>query len=178
SPYWADGTDSGYASTRYFESQWSPAHLPAYAADTADEALACEDEIVATGVVAGREGIAVDVRPSRDGNGIELVACDSCSTIDTLVVVAALFRAAVDRVLAERDAAQGAGSVGWDGPSDAVLAAAFWRAARSGLEGDLVDVATGRPRPATEVLTGLVDDHVDHLRAGGELDLVLNLLDG
>ncbi|WP_163376973.1 carboxylate--amine ligase/circularly permuted type 2 ATP-grasp protein [Dietzia sp. Alg238-R159] len=178
SPYWADGTDSGYASTRYFESQWSPAHLPAYAADTADEALACEDEIVATGVVAGREGIAVDVRPSRDGDGIELVACDSCSTIDTLVVVAALFRAAVDRVLAERDAAQGAGSVGWDGPSDAVLAAAFWRAARSGLEGDLVDVATGRPRPATEVLTGLVDDHVDHLRAGGELDLVLNLLDG
>ncbi|MDV8000009.1 carboxylate--amine ligase/circularly permuted type 2 ATP-grasp protein [Rhodococcus sp. IEGM 1408] len=178
SPYWADGSDSGYASTRYFEAQWSPAHLPAYAADTAAEALALEDQVVATGVVAGREAISVDVRPSRDGAGIELVACDSCSTIDTLVVVAALFRAAVDRVLAARGAGHDTGSGRWDGPSDAVLAAAFWRAARSGLEGDLVDVATGRPRPATEVLTGLVDDHAEHLRSGGEMELVLDLLDG
>lgn len=190
SPYWADGTDSGYASTRYFETQWSPAHLPAYAADTADAALAAEDQIVGTGVVAGRESISVDVRPARDGAGIELVACDSCSTVDTLVVVAALFRAAVDRVLsgrdadrdnerhAERDARPDEGPGSWDGPSDAVLAAAFWRAARSGLEGDLVDVATGRPRPSAEVLNALIDDHLDQLRAGGEWELVLDLLDG
>ena len=179
SPFWADGADSGYASTRYFETQWSPAHLPAYAADTAADALALEDEIVATGVVAGRESISVDVRPARDSDGVELVACDSCSTVDTLVVVAALFRAAVDRVLAGRDEGADAPRVETtELPSESVLAAAFWRAARSGLEGDLVDVTTGRPRPATEVLAALVEDHLDQLRAGGELELVLDLLDG
>ena len=174
SPYWADGSDSGYASTRTFEARWSPAHVTAFATDTAEGVQAAEDELVATGVVAGREAIDVDIRPSGDGSGVQLRLCDSCSTVDTLVVVVALFRAVVDRILADRDG----GRARWDDPSAAVLDAAYWRAARSGLEGDLVDVASGRPRPAPEVLSALVDDLSEHLEATGEKDLVLDLLEG
>ena len=174
SPYWADGTDSGYASTRSFETRWSPAHVTAFATDTVEGMLAAEDELVGTGVVAGREAIEVDIRPSRDGAGVEFRSCDSCSTVDTLVVVAALFRATVDTLLADR--ADGARA--WEDPSPAVLDAAFWRAARSGMEGDLVDVVTGQPRPATEVLVDLVAELEPRLEATGELDLVRDLLDG
>ncbi|MFN3338124.1 MAG: glutamate-cysteine ligase family protein [Dietzia sp.] len=174
SPYWADGGDSGYASTRTFEARWSPSHVTAFATDTADGVIAAQDELLGTGVVVGRESIDVDIRPSRDGAGVELRACDSCSTVDTLVVVAALFRATVDRILTERDDPRRR----WDDPSPAVLDAAFWRAARSGMEGDLVDVSTGRPRPASELLADLVEGLTDQLRAGGEMDLVHDLLDG
>ncbi|WP_010539548.1 carboxylate--amine ligase/circularly permuted type 2 ATP-grasp protein [Dietzia alimentaria] len=174
SPYWADGTDSGYASTRTFETRWSPAHVTAFASDTVEGMLAAADELVGTGVVAGREAIGVDIRPSRDGDGVEFRACDSCSTVDTLVVVAALFRATVDALLDDR----ARGAQAWEDPSPAVLDAAFWRAARSGLEGDLVDVVTGRPRPATEVLVDLVTDLEARIEATGEADLVRDLLDG
>ncbi|MDX2357474.1 carboxylate--amine ligase/circularly permuted type 2 ATP-grasp protein [Dietzia sp. PP-33] len=174
SPYWADGTDSGYASTRTFEARWSPAHFTAFATDTADGVLAVEDALVDTGVVVDRESIDVDIRPSRDGAGVELWACDSCSTVDTLVVVAALFRATVDRILAERDHHDSR----WEDPSPVVLDAAYWRAARSGLEGDLVDAHTGRPRPASDLVNELVEELTDQLGAGGELDLVHELLDG
>ena len=61
----------------------------------------------------------------------------------TLRVVAGLFRALVDTLLAGRD-----GGGAWEDPSPTLLAAAFWRAARAGLGGDLVDVDAGRPRPA------------------------------
>lgn len=174
SPYWADGTDSGYASTRTFETRWSPAHVTAFPADTADGLLMAEDELVGTGVVAGREAIEVDLRPGAEGDGVEFRACDSCSTVDTLVVVAALFRATVDALVAGRDG----GAPAWEDPSPAVLDAAFWRAARSGLEGDLVDVVTGRPRPGTEVLVDLVADLEPRLEATGEAELVHDLLDG
>lgn len=174
SPYWADGSDSGYASTRTFEARWSPAHVTAFATDTAEGLLAAEDELVGTGVVPGREALEIDIRPSRDGAGVEFRACDSCSTVDTLVVVAALFRAVVDTLVAER----ADGESRWDDPSPAVLDAAFWRAARSGLEGDLVDAVSGTPRPATEVLVDLVADLESHIEATGEADLVRDLLDG
>ena len=188
SPYWADGTDSGYASTRTFEARWSPAHITAYAADTAAEAQVAEDELVRTGVVAGREAIDVDIRPAPDGDGVQLRLCDSCSTVDTLVVVAALFRATVDALLDGRTDAQAAPTAPiedpadpdrpWVDPSPAVLDAAFWRAARSGLEGDLVDVTTGLPRPATEVLADLVADLDERLQRSGEAEFFHELLDG
>lgn len=171
SPFRADGSDSGYASVRSFEARWSPAHVSAFRTDTADGVLESEDALVATGVVADRDLIDVDVRPSVDGTAVELRLCDSCSTVDTVVLVAALFRALVDRILADPHNA-------WIDPTPAVLAAAFWRAARSGLEGDLVDPDTGRPLPAGDVLAALVDSLSGQLDAGGERELIDDLIDG
>ncbi|MET3860489.1 carboxylate-amine ligase [Dietzia sp. 2505] len=173
SPYWADGGDSGYASTRTFEARWSPAHFTVIPTDTADGVQSAEDELLGTGVVVDRESIDIDLRPTRDGRGVELGVCDSCSTVDTLVVVAALFRATVDRILSGRDA-----DGDWVDPSPTVLDAAFWRAARSGMEGDLVDMTNGRPRPASELVNDMVEGLTDQLRASGELELVHDLLDG
>ncbi|HJC60030.1 MAG TPA: carboxylate--amine ligase/circularly permuted type 2 ATP-grasp protein [Candidatus Dietzia intestinigallinarum] len=171
SPFRADGSDSGYASVRAFETGWSPAHVSAFRTDTADGVGESEDALVATGVVADRGLIDVDLRPSEDGFGVELRLCDSCSTVDTIVLVAALFRALVERVLADPRNA-------WVDPTPAVLAAAFWRAARSGLEGDLVDPDSGRPSPAGDVIAGLVGSLAAHLDATGERDLIDDLLDG
>lgn len=168
SPFRADGEDSGYASVRAFEARCSPTHLSAVRVDTAAGVTEAEDALLATGVVADRDLVDMDVRPahrgadpahrsdSTRGAGVELRLCDSCSTVDTLVVVAALFRAMIDKALADRE-------THWEDPHPTVLAAAFWRAARSGLEGDLVDPWTGAPLPATEVLSALVESHSDHL---------------
>lgn len=169
SPFRADGSDSGYASVRAFEARWSPAHVSAFRTDTADGVLESEDALVATGVVADRGLIDVDIRPSADGTGVQLRLCDSCSTVDTIVLVAALFRALVERVLADPENA-------WVDPTPAVLAASFWRAARSGLEGDLVDPATGRPLPAGDVLATLVGSLSAHLDATGERELIDDLI--
>lgn len=182
SPYRADGEDSGYASVRAFEARWSPAHLSAVRADSAAHVTAAEDALLETGVVADRDLIDVDVRPTEDGTGVTLRACDSCSTVDTLVVVAALFRAMVADVLARRQEqkeqpGQQTQLERWSDPDPAVLAAAFWRAARSGPEGDLVDPWTGSPRPAREMLAELVEAHAAHL-AGPEHELFDDLLDG
>ena len=171
SPFRADGSDSGYASVRSFEARWSPTHVSAFRTDTAAGVLESEDALVETGVVADRGLIDVDIRPSADGSGVDLRLCDSCSTVDTIVLVAALFRALVERVLA-------AGHDSWTEPTPAVLAASFWRAARSGLEGDLVDPGTGRPLPAGDVLTALVESLSDHLDATGERELIDDLIDG
>ena len=145
--------------------------MSAFRTDTADGVGESEDALVATGVVADRGLIDVDLRPSEDGFGVELRLCDSCSTVDTIVLVAALFRALVERVLADPRNA-------WVDPTPAVLAAAFWRAARSGLEGDLVDPDSGRPSPAGDVIAGLVVSLAAHLDATGERDLIDDLLDG
>lgn len=171
SPFRADGSDSGYASVRAFESRWSPAHVSAFRTDTAEGVLESEDSLVATGAVADRGLIDVDIRPSEDGFGVELRLCDSCSTVDTIVLVAALFRALVERVLADPHDF-------WIDPTPAVLAAAFWRAARSGLEGDLVDPDSGRPSPAGDVIATLVESLAAHLDATGERDLIDDLLVG
>ena len=169
SPFRADGSDSGYASVRSFEARWSPAHVSAFRTDTAGGVLESEDALVATGVVADRGLIDVDIRPSEDGAAVELRLCDSCSTVDTIVLVAALFRALVEQVLADPHNS-------WVDPTPAVLAAAFWRAARSGLEGDLVDLATGRPLPAGDVLVALVGSLSDRLDATGERELIDDLI--
>ena len=171
SPFRADGSDSGYASVRSFEARWSPAHVSAFRTDTAAGVLESEDALVATGVVADRGLIDADIRPSEDGSHIELRLCDSCTTVDTIVLVAALFRALVERVLADPGGS-------WIDPTPAVLAAAFWRAARSGLEGDLVDPATGRPLPAGDVLGTLVESLTGYLEATGERELIDDLIGG
>ena len=76
-----------------------------------------------------------DVRPSMSAPTLELRVCDSCPSVDTIVLIAGLFRALVEREVEGFRAGKPPRTV-----SPAVGRAALWRAARSGLEGDLVDV--------------------------------------
>jgi carboxylate-amine ligase len=111
-----------------------------------------------------------DVRPANSAPTLELRICDSCPSTDTIVLIAGVFRALVCREIDARRA---------DRPMLQVPAplgrAALWRAARSGLEGDLVDLAVPAARPAAAVVTDLVGMLRPQLEAAGDWEQVHEL---
>ena len=53
-----------------------------------------------------------------------------------------------------------------------LIGLAMWRAGQAGLGGDLVDVFSGKPRPAAEIVHALVDHVRAALDATGDTELV------
>jgi carboxylate-amine ligase len=92
--------------------------------------------------------------------------------VETVVLLAGLFRALVNRELEAH--LVGEPSVRVAAP---LLRAAMWRAARSGLEGDLVDLPAARPVPAGVAVKGLLDLLRPQLEAVGDWDTVVDLAD-
>ncbi len=171
SPFWADGVDTGYSSVRTLVwSRWPTTGLTSGTSSAADlDRLT--DQLLATGVISDPGMMYFDVRVSRHVPTLELRICDSCPDVDTILLVAGLYRALVERELA----AHRAGEPALELP--AVLGrAAVWRAARSGLEDDLVDVrADGQARPASEVVRRLVDSLKPWLEANGDWEVIDHL---
>ncbi|MFH9981059.1 glutamate--cysteine ligase [Streptomyces sp. NPDC017179] len=171
SPFWL-GADTGYASWRTMLWQrWPTAGPPGCYADAAAYDAALE-ELIRSGVIADAGMIYHDVRPSAHQPTLELRICDACPRVETVVLVAGLFRALVqdacDR-LARGDGGRCDGHHEW-------LRAAGWRAARSGLEGPLVDPVTRRPAPAHEVLRAMATRLRPALEASGDREAVHELL--
>lgn len=147
SPFWADGSDTGYASVRTLVWQrWPTTGLaaPVHSATEYDELV---NALVASGVITDVGMVYFDVRPSRHVPTLELRVCDSCPSVDTIVLVAGLFRAMVS---CEAEAIRAGTPAAALWPT--LGRAALWRAARSGLEGDLVDIGIHASRPAGEVV--------------------------
>ena len=96
--------------------------------------------------------------------------CDSCPSVDTIVLIAGLFRALVEREVEALRAGVPAVEV-----SPPLGRAALWRAARSGLEGELVDVDGPGSRPAGDVVTDLVRSLRPQLEAAGDWEMVSEL---
>ena len=170
SPYGSTGSDTGYASARTLVWQRWPTTGLASQTESAQDFDAMVAQLVDSGVITDPGMIYFDVRPSSQAPTLELRICDSCPSVDTIVLVAGLFRALVDReARARRDGI----------PAPEVLPvlgrAAVWRAARSGLEEDLVDVERARSRPARDVVHDLVASLEDDLRANGDWDTVRDL---
>jgi glutamate---cysteine ligase / carboxylate-amine ligase len=170
SPFWADGTDTGYSSVRTLVWQRWPTTGPAAPVQSASEYEKLVSDLIASGVITDRGMVYFDVRPSNSAPTLELRVCDSCPSLDTIVLIAGLYRALVQREV------QGvrAGTPPW------VIAptlgrAALWRAARSGLEGPLVDVSQSRARPADEVVNELVRSLRPQLDASGDWEIVNEL---
>ena len=172
SPFLRDGSDSGYSSCRSVASTQWPTTGPVAGARSAAEYAALVDDLVASGVIADASLVAFGVQPGADGRSVELLVGDACPSADATVLAAALFRA-----LVEREAAAVAAGAEVTPPAETRLRAALWRAARSGLEGDLVDPVSFRPRPASDVVSELVDALADELTRAGDLGLVRTLLD-
>ncbi len=84
--------------------------------------------------------IYFDVRPSAHVPTIELRLCDATPRVDDVLLLAGLFRALVLRAGEEEDA-----GVPHRPVAPSLIRAAMWRAARAGLEGDLVDLRERRP---------------------------------
>jgi carboxylate-amine ligase len=169
SPFWL-GTDTGYASYRtLIWRRWPTAGtLPGFesAADY-DQAVG---DLVRSGVITDPGMIYFDVRPSAHLPTLELRICDSCPRLEDVVLLAGLFRALVIRETAAAIAGSPPVPV-----RPELLQAATWRAAQSGLQGDLVDPVTATPAPARRLIGRLLAELHPALESTGDWDLVTGL---
>ena len=171
SPYWL-GADTGYAS--YRTQLWNrlPISGPpaAFASITEYEALV--DALVSTGSIADETRIYWDLRLPVKTETIEFRMTDVCSTVDEAVMVAGMVRALACIALesARRDEP-------FNPVRQELLRAAHWRAARYGMDRDLVDLHAMQSVPAGE----LVDQLMAHLRPAledaGDWDEVSRILE-
>ncbi|OJF13060.1 carboxylate--amine ligase/circularly permuted type 2 ATP-grasp protein [Couchioplanes caeruleus] len=170
SPYWM-GEDSGYASVRSLVwMRWPTAGDSGVVADAADhDALVAE--LVASGTITDPKMVYFDVRPSAHLPTVELRVTDSSPDADTVVLLAGLFRGLVLRAL--RDHRAGRPLVPVRPP---LHRAAMWRAARSGLEGDLLDLPRSPvPVPAAVAVERLVGELRPQLEELGDWEQVFAL---
>ena len=172
SPFSHAGDDTGYASSRsLIWSRWPTTGSPGPlgSAVAYDEMV---QNLVACGVISDPGMIYFDVRPSSHVPTLELRVCDACHSVDSVVLIAGLFRAVVARELARLQAGEPSQPV-----HPTLQRAAMWRAARSGLEGELVDLSGPKAVPAAIVLRAMVDELSPELAANGDHLLVGELLE-
>ncbi|MCQ0025199.1 glutamate--cysteine ligase [Streptomyces somaliensis DSM 40738] len=174
SPFW-QGEDSGYHS--YRSRVWGrwPSVGPVELFGSADRYRRHVRDLLATGVLRDEGMVYFDARLSRHYPTVEIRAADVCLDASTTVLVATLARALVDT--AARHWREGRP------PEDhgiGLLRAASWRAARSGLEGELIHPHTMRPAPAEGVVQELfrhveeaLEENGDHTHARKGLDALL-----
>ncbi|WP_182111260.1 MULTISPECIES: glutamate--cysteine ligase [unclassified Actinotalea] len=172
SPFW-NGEDSGYAS---FRSQvWNrwPTAGPVAPLGSAAAYHQLVEELIATGTVLDPGMVYFDARLSARYPTVEVRIADVCLQADDATLLAALVRGLVET--AARDAASGTPT-----PTTRVehLRGASWRAARSGLRGQLVSPTTSRPVPAAAAVAELVDHVREALRDAGDEEAVTELLEG
>lgn len=166
SPFW-QGVDTGYASFRsQLWRRWPSAGSPGpFSTPVAYHALI--DELVATDTIVDDGMAYFDVRLARDFPTLEVRVADVCPRVEVSAAVALLARALVDRA-----ASDWADGVPAPEVSPTTVSLMTFRAARSGLSGDLVDPVTLQPRPAASVVADLVDHVADPLAATGDRALV------
>jgi carboxylate-amine ligase len=171
SPYWG-GADTGYASWRTQMWQRWPSAGPteAFGSAAAYEELA--EDLLRSGVPLDRGMLYYDARPSDHLPTLEVRVADVCGSVEDAVLVAALTRALI--TTAAREWADGTPPVA---ARTELLRAALWRASRSGVRGELVDVLERRAVPAGSLLDRFVDHIQVALKDAGDTDLVRTGLD-
>ena len=169
SPFW-QGIDTGYASWRTLLWQRWPTAGPVGCFPSAADYDAAVRDLVRSGVISDPGMIYYDVRPSAHLRTLELRICDACPRAETVVLVAGLFRALVTEAIE----LHASGAAVCDGRHE-WLRGASWRAARSGLEGALVDPRTHREAPAADVVRGLLARLRPALEAHGDWQTVRDL---
>jgi carboxylate-amine ligase len=152
SPYWG-GAKTGYASNRALMFQQLPtAGLPWQFGSWANYEEYVND-LVTTGVVTDHSEVRWDIRPSPKWGTVEMRACDGLSTADEVGAVAALIHCLTDRMSGQLD----------DGEEPVTLQPWFvrenkWRAARYGLDAEIIVSPDGEERLVSDSLRDLVVD--------------------
>jgi carboxylate-amine ligase len=152
SPYWG-GAKTGYASNRALMFQQLPtAGLPWQFGSWANYEEYVDD-LVTTGVVTDHSEVRWDIRPSPKWGTVEMRACDGLSTADEVGAVAALIHCLTDRMSGQLD----------DGEEPVTLQPWFvrenkWRAARYGLDAEIIVSPDGAERLVSDSLRDLVVD--------------------
>lgn len=166
SPFW-QGQDSHYASYRSQAMARWPSTGPTEVFESGDHYRANVAKMVETGVLLDEAMVYFDARLSARYPTVEFRVTDVCLDVRDAVLVAALCRALVDTAVAEE-----ADGVPHSAATTSMLRLAMWQASREGLEGDLLDPATCRPRPAYDVVDALVDHVREALEANGDAERV------
>ena len=167
SPYW-QGQDTGYASYRSIAwGQW-PTAGPTESFGTVEGYHRAISDLLATGAAMDDGMIYFDARLSASYPTLEIRVPDVCMDVRDSTLIAALARALVDTA-----ATQWRHGHPVDPIRIEVLRGAAWRAARFGLQGDLLDHRSRELVPAWAMIDALVQHVLHALRANGDLDFVL-----
>ncbi len=164
SPYW-QGTDTGLMSarTKVFEALPSTGLPPNL--ENWDEFERFMTSLINAGTITTIREVWWDIRPHPNFGTVELRMCDAMPTLTETCALAALAQAAVERYdeLLDR---------GYRLPTerDWVLRENKWRAARYGLDTDLVLDSAGRTRPIVDLITDAVEELTPFARRLGCVD--------
>jgi carboxylate-amine ligase len=169
SPYWL-GADTGYASYRTLIWRRWPTAGSLHEFESAADYDRTVADLIRSGVITDPGMIYFDVRPSTHLPTLELRICDSCPRLEDVVLLAGLFRALVTRETAAAIAGRPPVPV-----RPELLQAATWRAAQSGLEGNIVDPVTAAPVPARRLIGQLLAELQPALESAGDWELVTEL---
>ncbi len=166
SPFW-HGQLTGYASYRSIMWGLWPTAGPTEAFGDLDGYRRAMDERLATGAAMDLGMMYFDARLSSHYPTVEVRVPDVCTDIADGLLIAALARGLVDTAAADWRAGVAAAPVGVG-----LLRAAAWRAARSGMADELVDVCAATAVPAWQLLDALVEHIGAALDANGDLERV------
>ncbi|GIF10678.1 carboxylate-amine ligase [Actinoplanes teichomyceticus] len=166
------GHDTGYASWRSMMWERWPTVGPTPYLNSHEHYLTLIADLEASGAMLDEGMLYWYARLSANYPTVEIRMGDVMPTVDDAILLAALARALVATLLHEvRD-----GVAAPDVPHP-LLMAAHWRAAKDGLEGQGIDLATREPRPAWRLLRQLVDYVRPELERHGDLEMTTDLLD-
>jgi carboxylate-amine ligase len=152
SPYWI-GSDTGLASYRSKVFEALPtAGLPYQLSGWPAFEKYMEALISSHAIESVRE-VWWDIRPHPGFGTVELRVCDGLPTLDEIVCVAALAQCLVERFDRQLDHGYTLPE-----PRPWLVRENKWRAARYGLDAEIVVDNAGSVQPVTEAITDLVDD--------------------
>ncbi|MDK3256176.1 glutamate--cysteine ligase [Blastococcus capsensis] len=174
SPFWV-GCDTGLASSRTKIFEGMPtAGLPFRLAGWG----AFEDymeTLIDAGAIESVREVWWDIRPHPDFGTVELRICDGLPTLEEVGAVAALAQCLVEQFDTQLDRGYTLPS-----PAEWVVRENKWRAARYGLDAEIVVDEHGAVRPVREAITELVEELVPtakRLDCEAELRDVLRILE-
>ncbi|MET8266339.1 carboxylate-amine ligase [Micromonospora arida] len=163
-----DGYDTGHASWRSMQLERWPSIGPTPYFDSVADYDRTVDELIAAGIMLDAAMVYWYARPSSTYPTVEVRVGDVCTEVDDAVLVAALVRSLVATLADDVRAGVSAPDV-----RDCLVAAAHWRAAHDGLDGELIDLRAGGTRPAWALVDELMAVIAPALLRHGDLGYVL-----
>jgi carboxylate-amine ligase len=152
SPFWV-GCDTGLASARTKVFEGLPtAGLP-YQLSGWDEFEAYMETLISTHAISSVREVWWDIRPHPGFGTVELRICDGLPTLDEIGAVAALSQCLVEQFDGQLDRGYTLPT-----PTTWVIRENKWRAARYGLDADIVVDERGTVRPVRQAIAELVED--------------------
>ena len=174
SPYWI-GSDTGLASYRSKVFEALPtAGLP-YQLSGWDEFEKYMEILISSNAIESIREVWWDIRPHPNFGTVELRICDGLPSLDEISCVAALAQCLVERFDRQLD-----NGYQLPEPRPWLVRENKWRAARYGLDAEIVIDNNGRLQPVKEAITDLVEDLLPvarRLDCADELEMIPRLIE-